>query len=175
MSYIDPYDLPDFQTVEDAIHFLTSRKENYCPEKMRLFFLEGEGTKFVYGPDAGQPHSIKYKMRKIIQCGLCYNDAHFLTGWIERDGTCRSNDYGHHDTHLSLLDTESSIVERRGWIHVSTYICTPSFRPSAAQEREMKRIGKWYREDRAGATRRFVPLKADVPIKEQLAILYSNV
>lgn len=162
MAYIDFNDIPDLQNTEALVEYLTARDSRFCADKIRMFAVESEKNS----------SSFKRKAYQIIRGGFCYTDERFLTGWIERDGTLRSNDYTCHDEHIYAIGLETSTVERMGWIHVSTHECTATFKPSAAQVREMRRINKWYND--STPKRRWIPINPSIPVGDQLAPLYAD-
>lgn len=174
MLHRSDYDtVPEFAKVEGAVHWLTAHDSRLCAEKIRLYFVESEGYESQYHPFRDVKFTPTITARAIVYYGLCRSDEAFRTGWIERDGTLRSNDYTCHAQHVDSLKMQYCEVERLGWLHVSTDHCTAYFEPSKAQIAEIERLDKPWNSKRE--LPRFIPIKKGVRVLDQVEDLRKAV
>jgi len=80
---------------------------------------------------------------------LCHHiyDDHLLyiygqLGWIDRKGLFRTCGWARHDRYLDFIGVSHTEAEELGWIRVSAHGLQTLYRPSAAQVRTMRAIGK---------------------------------
>lgn len=125
--------MPTFSNIEEVVAWFDEHSGKHCPDKLRTFIMECEGRNAEIGPRRYKKCDLNIAARNIAYFEYCMKDEHFATGWLERDGTTRSNCYTGHAQQLFLIGREYSSAERNGWMHVSTDYATTWYEPTKKQ------------------------------------------